>query len=57
VFPGLLLALPGAPRLVGDTPSYSEGQQECPSRVGYSPEIDAAKFTFHIYSHSLGGFQ
>jgi hypothetical protein len=28
----------GAPRLVAGAPSYSEGRQECPPMVGYSPE-------------------
>jgi len=62
--PGLLLALPGAPRLVVGTPrlvtgapSYSEGRQECPPRVWYSPGIDASKFTLHILSDTPGGFQ
>ena len=36
--------------------SYSEGQPECPSRVLYSPEIDASKFTLHILSDTPGGF-
>ena len=38
-------------------PRYSEGQQECPPRVWYSPEIDASKFTLHILSDTPGGFQ
>ena len=54
--PGLSPALPGAPRLVVGAPSYSEGQQECPPRVWYSPEIDASKFTLHILSDTPGGF-
>jgi len=37
-------------RLVAGTPSYSEGQQEFPPRVRYSPEIDVSKFTLHILS-------
>jgi len=62
--PGLSLALPGAPRLVigsprlvTGAPSYSEGRQEYPPRVWYSPEIDASKFTLHILSDTPGGFQ
>jgi hypothetical protein len=47
----------GAPRLVAGAPSYSEGRQECPPRVWYSPEIDAFKFTLHILSHTPGGSQ
>jgi len=50
-------ALPGAPRLVVGSPSYSEGRQECPPRVWYSPEIDASKFTLHILSDTPGGLQ
>jgi len=38
-------------------PSYSEGWQECPPRVWYSPEIDASKFTLHILSDTPGGVQ
>ena len=64
VLPGLSPALPGAPRLVvgaprlvAGAPSYSEGPQECPPRVWYSPEIDASKFTLHILSDTPGGFQ
>jgi len=53
----MLPALPGAPRLVASAPSYSEGHQECPPRVEYSPEIDASKFTLHILSDTPGGFQ
>jgi len=34
---------------------YSEGRQECPPRVWYSPEIDASKFTLHILSATPGG--
>ena len=37
--------------------SYSEGWQECPPRVWYSPEIDASKFTLHILSDTPGVFQ
>jgi hypothetical protein len=62
--PGLSPALPGAPRLVvgaprlvTGAPSYSEGWQECPPRVLYSPEIDASKITLHILSDTPGGFQ
>jgi len=55
--PGLSPALSGAPRLVAVAPSYSEGRQECPPRVWYSPEIDASKFTLHILSDTPGGFQ
>jgi len=38
-------------------PSYSEGRQECPPRVWYSPEIDASKITLHILSDTPGVFQ
>jgi len=62
--PGLSLAFPGAPRLVvsapwfvAGAPSSSEGRQECPPRVGYSPEIDASMFTLHILPDTPGGFQ
>jgi hypothetical protein len=62
--PRLSPALPGAPRLVvsarrivAGAPSYSEGLQECPPTVWYSPEIDASKFTLHILSDTPGGFQ
>ena len=37
--------------------SYSEGWQEFPPRVWYSPEIDASKFTLNILSDTSGGFQ
>ena len=71
VLPALSPALPGlspallgaprvvvsAPRVVAGTPSYSEGRQECPPRVWYSPEIDASKFSLHILSDTPGGFQ
>jgi hypothetical protein len=70
-YPGLSLAhpvlspaLPGAPslvvrapRVVVHAPSYSEGRQECPPIVWYSPELDASKFTLHILSDTPGGFQ
>jgi len=46
-----------APRLVSGTPTHSEGQQECPPRVQYTPEIDASKFTLHILSDTPEGFQ
>jgi len=62
--PGLMPVLPGAPRLVvgasrcvAGAPSYSEGRQDCPPRVWYSPEIDASKFTLHILSDTPGVFQ
>jgi len=62
--PGLLPELQDVPRLVVGTPtlvagapSYSEGRQECPPRVSYSPEIDASKFTLHILSDTPGDFQ
>jgi len=55
--PGLSLALPGVLRYAIDAPSYSEGRQECPLGVWYSPEIDASKFTLHILSDTPGGFQ
>jgi len=61
---GLSPGLPGAPRLVVSTvrlvagaPSYCEHRQEYPSRVWYSPEIDASKCTLHILSGTPGGFQ
>ena len=57
VLPGMSPARQGAPRHVAGTPSYSEGQQECPPMVWYSPEIDASKFTLHILSDTPGGFQ
>jgi hypothetical protein len=47
----------GTPRLVVGAPSYSEGRQECPPNVSYSPEIDASKFTLHILSDTPGGFR
>jgi len=47
----------GAPRPVASAPSYSEGRQECPPRVWYSPEIAASKFTLHILSDTPGGLQ
>ena len=55
--PGAPRLVVGAPRLVAGAPSYSEGRQECPPRVWYSPEIDASKFTLHILSNTPGGFQ
>jgi len=55
--PGLPPALPGSPRFVVGGPRYSEGCQESPPRVWYSPEIDASKFTLHILSDTSGGFQ
>jgi len=55
--PGLLLALPGTPRLVVGAPSHSECWQDCPPKVWYSPEIDASKFTLHILSDTPGDFQ
>jgi hypothetical protein len=55
--PGSPRLVVGAPRLVTSAPSYSEGRQECPPRVLYSPEIDASKFTLHILSDTPGGFQ
>jgi hypothetical protein len=64
VLPELSAALPDAPRLVvgapwvvTGAPSYSEGRQECPPTIWYSPEIDASKFTLHILSDTPGGFQ
>jgi len=63
-FPGLSPVHPGAPclvvgtlRLVAGAPSYSEGRQECPPGVWYSPETDASKFTLHILSVTPGGFE
>jgi len=38
-------------------PSYTEGQQECPPRVWYSPEIEVSKFSLHILSDTPGGSQ
>jgi hypothetical protein len=55
--PGARRLVAGAPSLVTGAPSYSEGRQECPPRVLYSPEIDASKFTLHILSDTPGGFQ
>jgi len=55
--PGFSPALPGPPKLVIGAPSYSEGRQECPPRVWYSPEIDASMLTLHILSDTPGGFQ
>ena len=62
--PGLSPVLPdaprlvvGGPRLVASSPSYSEGRQEFPPRVWYSPEITASKFTLHILSDTPVGFQ
>ena len=49
--------IPVTPVAVVRDPSYSEGRQECPPRVWYSPEIDASKFTLHIHSDTSGGFQ
>jgi len=57
VLPELSPALPRAPRHVVGTPSYSEGRQECPPSVWYSPEIYASKFTLHILSDTPAGFQ
>jgi len=64
VLPDQSLALPGArrlvvgaPSIVTAVPSHSEGRQECPPRVWYSPEIDASKFTLHILWDTPGGFQ
>jgi len=48
---------PGTPVVVIWDPSYSEGRQECPPRVWYSPEIDASKITLHILSDTPGVFQ
>jgi len=55
--PGAPRLVIGPPRLVAGAPSYSDGQQECPPRVSYSPAIDASKFTLHILSDTPGGFQ
>jgi len=38
-------------------PSYSEGRQECPPRVWFSPEIDSSNFTLRLLSHTPGGSQ
>jgi hypothetical protein len=57
VIRGATMLIVHASRLVTGAPSYSEGQQECPPRVRYSPEIDASKFTLHILSDTSGGFQ
>jgi len=71
VLPGAPKVLSGAPRcsqicyndslgtpvpVIGDL-SYSEGRQQCPPRVWYSPEIDPSKFTLHILSDTPGCFQ
>jgi len=50
-------ALPGAPRVVLGAHSYSEGWQEYPPRVWYSPEIDASMFALHILWDTPGGSQ
>jgi len=55
--PVALRLVVGAPKLVVGAPSYSEGRQECPPTVRYSPEIDASKFSLHILSDTPGGFQ
>jgi len=47
----------GTPVPVIRDPSYSDGWPECPSRVWYSPEIDASKFTLHILSDTAGDSQ
>ena len=47
----------GTPVAVIGDPSYSEGRQECPPSVWYSPEIDASKITLHILSDTPGVFQ
>jgi len=38
-------------------PSYSDGQPEYPSRVWFSPEFDASKFTLRLLSDTPGGSQ
>ena len=48
---------PGTPVPVIRYPSYSDGRQECPHRVWYSPEIDAFKYTLHILSDTPGCFE
>jgi len=47
----------GTPEPMIRYPNNSKGQPECPPMVGYSPEIDASKFTLHILSDSPGGSQ
>jgi len=47
----------GTPVPVIRDSSYSEGRPECPPRVWYSSNIDASKFTLHIYSDTAWGFQ
>jgi hypothetical protein len=47
----------GTPVSVIRDPSYTDGWQEIPHRVWYSPEIDASKFTLCILSDTPGGFQ
>jgi len=47
----------GTPVAVVRDPSYSEGRQECPRRVWFSPEIDASKITLHILPDTPGFFQ
>jgi hypothetical protein len=49
--------IPLTPVPVIKDPSYSEGLLEYTSRVWYSPEIDAAKFTLRILSDTPGVFQ
>jgi len=48
---------PGTPVPVVRDRSYSEGLPEYPTRVWYSPEIDASKFTLHILSDTPGVFE
>jgi len=38
-------------------PSYSDGRLESPSRVWFSSEIDASKFTLHLLSDTTGSSQ
>jgi len=57
VFPGLSPAIPGASMAFVGAPSYSDGWQECPPAVWYSPEIDAYQFSLHILPETSGGFQ
>jgi len=47
----------GTPVQVIRDPSDSEGGPEWPLMAWYSPEIGASKFTLHILSDTLGGFQ
>jgi len=47
----------GTPVPVIRDPSHSEGWPEFPPPVWHSPDIDASKFTLHIFSDTPGGSQ